>query len=164
MRLTKGGGIRRTLNRPTPGVSVDRMLTYGVKSPRSTHTKPATCEEYGCLAFNSKTGWTITLPVGSDRIEHVKQLMRGELDGIRRLTAKVTRDGDLVHIVFPQGTPCTRATRHRVTLNRPELYVVRGGDWRGSTGVIRRHTKPEHWVEDMQTTLDGARRVMNGRS
>lgn len=166
MRLTNGpfrGAVAlRPMGRPEPALPVNKMVTYGVKSPPATHTRPATCEEFGCKAFNSKTGWTLTLPVGSDKIEHAKQLMRGELDGIKRLQAEVWRDETLIHIVFPQGTPCTRATRHRVSLHRPELYVVRGGDWRGSTGVIRRHTKPEYWVEDFGENLDSARKVLNG--
>lgn len=165
MKLTADGRIRgHKLVRPTPVTPVHKMLTYQVASPRSTHTRPATCEEYKCKEFFSKTGWTITVAVGSDKIEHVKQLMRGELDGIKRLNAKVQRDGTLVHIVFPPGTPCTRATRHRVNLNRPELYVVRNGDWRANLGVARQHKRPELWVEDFATTLDKSRKVINGRS
>lgn len=164
MRLTKGslrGAVAlRQLSRPTPTLGVSKMVTYAVKSPVSTHTRPATCAEIECVVWCA--GFTLTLPVGSDKIEHVKQLMRGELDGIQRLDAKVQRDGNLVHIRFAKGTPCLSATRHRVSLNRPELYVVRGGDWRGNTGVLRKHTKPEHWVEDFEENLAGTRRVLNG--
>lgn len=161
MKLTKGGRVfRRELNRPAPALTVAQTVTYSVKSPPTTHTRPATCEEVGCLVF--KRGFTITLPIGSEKIEHLKRAMRGEEDGIKRLDAKVERDGTLVHVRFAKGTPCLRATRHRITLHRPELYVVRGGDWRGSTGVIRRHTRSEHWVEDFEQNLAGARRVLNG--
>ena len=166
MRLTKGqsrGAVAlRPLQRPEPSQPVHRTVTYAVKSPRSTHTRPATCEEAGCKAF--LRGFTVTLPVGSDRIEHLKRAMRGEEDGIKRLDARVERDGGIVHVHFAKGTACMGATRHRVSLNRPELYVVRGGDWRGSTGLIRRHHRPEYWVEDFEENLASARRVLNGRS
>lgn len=166
MRLTNGsfrGAVAlRPMHRPEPGFPVHKMVTYGVKSPRSTHTRPATCEEVGCRAF--KSGFTITVPLGSDKLDHVKQFMRGELDGIQRLDARVERDGTIVHVHFAKGTPCTSATRHRMSLHRPELYVVRGGDWRGSTGVIRQHAKPEHWVEDFEENLASARRALNGRA
>lgn len=162
MRLTNNGAFGRPMNRPIPGLPVGQMLTYSVKAPRSTHTRPGTCEEAGCKAWG--IGFHLTVPVGSDRIEHLKQFMRGELDGIKRLDARVDRDGSMVHVSFPPGTPCTRATRHRVSLQRPELYVVRGGDWRANTGVIRQHAKPEHWVEDFSQTLDKSRRAIYGRS
>ncbi|WP_225840314.1 hypothetical protein [Streptomyces sp. NK08204] len=33
---------------------------------------------------------------------------------------------------------------------RPEIYLVRDGDWRGNpTGRRRQHTRPADWVEDM---------------
>jgi hypothetical protein len=163
-RLTSHGRggtrTRRSLNRPIPLLGVGKMVTYAVKSPRSTHTRPGTCEEAGCRAF--QLGFTITVPIGSDKLEHLKQFMRGELDQIKRLDAKVERDGTVVHVRFAKGTPCAGATRHRVSLNRPESYLVRGGDWRGSTGVIRRHSKPEHWVEDFDENLAKSRKVLNG--
>lgn len=163
MKLTKGGrASRRPLIRPTPGIPMSKMLTYKVASPPTTHTRPGTCEEAGCAAW--RKGFTITLPVGSDRIAHLKQMMRGELDGIKREDARVERDGTLVHVHFRPGTPCTRATRHRVSLHRPEKYLVRAGDWRGNLGVVRRHNRPEDWVEDFATTLDKSRRVINGGS
>lgn len=167
MKLTSVRGVpggrvaRRPLNRPQPKLEVAKMVTYAVKSPRSTHTRPGTCEEFRCKAF--ARGFTITLPADSDRIAHAKQFVRGELDGIKR-SFRLERDGTLVHLRFPKGTPCTRATRHRVSLNRPELYVVRGGDWRGNTGVIRRHKVADHWVEDFEENLARSRKVINGRS
>jgi len=152
---------RRRIRRVAPRLAVDKMKTYRVASPPATHTRPGTCEEAGCRQF--LRGWNVTLPVGSNKIEHLKQLMRGELDNIRRLDAQVQRDGTMVQVRFRPGTPCLRATAHRVPLHRPEFYVVRGGDWRANTGLITRHRNPDDWINDFGDTLDRARRVINGR-
>ncbi len=160
-RGAPGRVARRQLNRASPKLEVAKMVTYAVKSPRSTHTRPGTCEAARCKAF--RIGFRLTLPANSDRIAHAKQFIKGELDGIKR-SFTLERDGNLVHLWFPKGTPCTRATKHRVSLQRPELYVVRGGDWRGNTGTIRKHKVADHWVEDFEENLARSRRVINGRS
>jgi hypothetical protein len=65
-----------------------------------------------------------------------------------------TEDGEIV-FTFQPGTPCFRVSTHRVKTGRPELFIVRDGDWRGNpTGQHRRHTRPEFWVEDMSEHLD----------
>ena len=140
--------IRRRLNRGfTPAFPVDKMQTYGIKSPISTHTRPGTCEEYGCRDFQK--GFTTIVPAGSDKEDLIRQVARGHSpDGIKRVPESQLRDGDMLHFKYPAGTPCWKTLNHRVSLDRPEFYVVRGGDWRGTTDLIRRHDKPEHWVED----------------
>jgi hypothetical protein len=50
-----------------------------------------------------------------------------------------------------------------VPLERPELYVVRGGDWRGNPrGEVRRHSGPDSWVNDFAEHQDRIARVVNG--
>lgn len=139
--------IRRTLSRGyTPAFPVDKMQTYAIKSPISTHTRPGTCEEAGCKDWTN--GFTTIVPAGSDKEALVRQVARGHSpDGVKRVPSEL-RDGDLIHFVYPAGTPCWKTLNHRVSLDRPEFYSVRGGDWRGSTGLIRRHDKPENWVDD----------------
>jgi hypothetical protein len=58
-------------------------------------------------------------------------------------------------LVFEPGQPCFAAARHTVPNGRPELYVVRGGDWRGNPRRdVRRHARPDDWIDDMAGTLD----------
>ena len=155
----------RPLSRPDVRLPVRAMQTYRVASPRSTHTRPATCAEYRCKAYLN--GWPTIVPAMSldgnaYTADYVRKVCRGEFDGIRRpyLREVATEDG-LVKFVFDAGVTCFRVSRHRVSLERPEFYLVRGGDWRANTGLIRRHTGPraaELWVEDSQETFDRLRR------
>ena len=76
-----------------------------------------------------------------------------------RFRGVVTReDAVTVTFRFEAGQSCWRWTEHRIGIDRPEIYLVRGGDWRANTGLIRRHARPEHWVEDMQENLDAVER------
>lgn len=144
----------RPVNRYPAKLPVSAMQTYKVASPRSTHTRPATCEEVGCAAYLK--GWVTTVPRGSDQERSLRQFVgRHAPDGLRRDGKEISdAAAGEVRFIFAPGSPCFRASTHRKSLQRPELFLVRGGDWRANTGLIRRHTRPEHWVEDMSETLD----------
>lgn len=127
------------------------MQTYQVLSPLSTHFRPATCDEVACIHY--QTGWRNVVdersPLGQAQAHFVRKESR------RSFTEERGEDG-LTTFVFAAGQPCF--TRHRIKLDRQELYLVRGGDKRGNpTGFHRQHTRPEHWVEDMQTNQDHLR-------
>ncbi len=145
----------RPLNRVTPHLPVERMQTYKVASPVETHTKPAHCRDVNCVDYT--LGWCIKLMADSDDERFFRSACAGRVDGHRR-PYRTQRDGVFITFHFEPGTPCRFITRHRASLNRPEFFTVRGGDWRGSTGLIRRHTRGEHWVEDFALHLDGIRR------
>lgn len=147
----------RPINRPAALLPAKAMQTYSIKSPTATHTRPATCEEVRCPQWLN--GWTTTVPNGSPQQAMLEQVLHGRSPdalkrGGRRLADAPGQASGTFSVWFEAGTPCFKASTHRKSLERPEFYTVRGGDWRGSTGLIRRHNKPEHWVEDMQTTLD----------
>lgn len=145
----------RRLNRPEPALPVTAMQTYAIKSPVETHTKPAHCRDVGCLDY--QLGWTFKTIAGSDDDRFFRRACAGAVDGIRR-PFTVSRDGIFVIFRFEAGVRCRKATAHRLSLERPEIYLVRGGDWRANTGLIRRHNRPEHWVEDFAETLDATAR------
>lgn len=139
------------------------METYSIKSPRSTHTRPGTCAEAACKHYLH--GWLTVVPKGSTQEATIRILLgRHAADGLVRHAKEEADQGDgMVGFRFEAGNPCFKASLHRVSLDRPELYLVRGGDWRANTGLVRRHTKPEHWVENMQETLDAvAKRARAG--
>jgi hypothetical protein len=148
----------RPISRYAPALRTEQMQTYTIKSPRQTHTRPATCEEVNCKQW--REGWVTTVPIGSPQHDLIKQILRGYApDGLKRSAKDVTSIGSPnAEYFFDAGSPCFKASKHRKSLERPEFYLVRGGDWRGNTGLIRRHTKPEHWVEDMSETLETVRR------
>jgi hypothetical protein len=128
------------LNRVQPLLPVQAMKTYQVSSPLATHWRPATCAEVDCQPHQH--GWATTvLPGGAD-----EAAIKGS--GRHWSSAERTADG-FVRYVFPPGQPCFAAARHKVQLDRPELFSVRGGDFRGNpTGEVRRHAKAEDFVED----------------
>jgi hypothetical protein len=65
----------------------------------------------------------------------------------RSFTEARTEAG-LTAFTFPPEQRCFAADEHRVQLERPALYVVRGGDWRAHLGNIRRHRSAEDWRDD----------------
>lgn len=151
----------RRLQRIQPLLPVQKMQTYAIRRPVATHTRPATCEEVGCPDFLK--GWITRIPAGSPQVDLVIKAARGEIDGLKRPFRELTGRGYLTNagereFLFESGSPCFRATTHRIGIDRPEIYLVRGGDWRANTGLIRKHTRPEHWVEDMQENLDAVER------
>lgn len=154
--------MAQRLNRIQPGLGAHLMQTYSIASPVQTHTRAASCAEADCP--NHRSGWrTIvdeTTDLGRAQASYIRRtsvrdgtgVSAVNLGGRRRYTEQLAPDGVTV-FEFPPGQECF--TAHRVPLDRPELYVVRGGDWRGNpTGAVRRHTRPAHWVEDMAENLD----------
>jgi len=151
----------RPLKRVHVGLPVTAMQTYTVASPVATHTKPAHCRDVNCVDYT--LGWRMKLLADTDDERFFRRACAGQVDGYRR-PHRVERDGTFITFYFEPGTPCRFITAHRATLDRPEFYTVRGGDWRGSTGLIRRHTRAEHWVEDFAGHLDTiARQTGAGR-
>jgi hypothetical protein len=57
------------------------------------------------------------------------------------------------YLVFDAGQPCFRASQHRARVDRPPLYIVRDGDYRGNPRgtKARLHQNPANWVEDFAT-------------
>lgn len=72
----------------------------------------------------------------------------------RQFTEERTPVGMTV-FTFPAGQACFRASTHTAPMDRPPIFVVRGGDWRGNPQRRSRvHTRPELWVEDCAENLD----------
>jgi hypothetical protein len=143
------------VHRLQPGMPVGAMKTYSVRSPIETHTRPATCEEAGCEHW--RDGWVTVVDEATDLGMGQAAYIRAEMNDVRKPgQPKVGQrwyyedradDGRTV-FRFDAGQPCFRAEAHRVSLERPEFYTVRGGDWRADTGLIRQHARPDDWVED----------------
>jgi len=150
----------RPITRVAPALPVGVMQTYSVSSPIQTHTRPASCAEVQCPPHVH--GWQTvvdeTSPLGQMQADYVRAECLPESapaqpgDGRRRYTEHRDELGMTV-FRFGPGQRCfpteAEPDGHRVPLDRPEVYTVRGGDWRGNpTGAFRRHARPEDWVED----------------
>jgi hypothetical protein len=134
-----------TVNRITPGLPADLMQTYEIKAPKSTHWRTATCAEVDCEA--AERGWKMVLDLTTDLGQRQARYIKHHSG--RRFEIADQRDG-LVTLIFRGGQECFQ--EHRVRTDRPEIYQVRPGDFRGNPSgrPVRVHTKPEHWIEDFQ--------------
>jgi hypothetical protein len=129
-------------NRIEPGMPVGAYKTYRILSPQATHFRPATCAEADCEAYQH--GWR------SD-IDESTVLGGQQAHYIRKQSGRAVTEerlpGGLTRFTFEAGQRCF--TQHQARLDRPEHYLVRGGDWRGNpTGETRTHTSAADWVED----------------
>ncbi len=129
--------------RVEPKLPAGAMQTYAIHAPRATHWRAASCAEVGCAGYLN--GWrTVLHPV--DQAAQVAYI-RG--DRTRRHEEVPGLVDGMVVFTFEAGQRCFSHTSHRVRLDRQELYVVRGGDWRGNPdGMLRRHVRPCDWVDD----------------
>lgn len=137
----------RPLNRPDPLLPAAQMKTYAIDAPRATHWRAATCDEAGCLAY--RNGWRLKQQDLTDA-----DLATVKASGRRYRT--LHQSEHTTYLIFEAGQPCFRAATHRVRLDRPELFVVSGGDWRGDplhVGTFE-HTTPDSWVDDFATHQD----------
>lgn len=147
-----------------PGLPAAEMKTYAIEAPPCNFRR-ATCDEVECSAMAN--GWVT-------RVDESTELGQGQAHYIRHDSGRQfteTREradvpdlpeyvgvlgAELTVFTFPAGQPCFRQASHRVPLERPELFVVREGDWRGNPrGIpVYRHTRPEFWVEDLHEHTD----------
>lgn len=133
--------------RPDPLLPVQAMQTYEILQPVRSHFRVAPCSDVNCKA--QANGWVT-------RIDESTPLGQRQAYYIRKQSGrafKETREANLVVFSFEPGQLCFAS--HKVPLDRPAFFVVRGGDFRGNpSGFGREHTRPEFWVEDMSSHLD----------
>jgi hypothetical protein len=128
---------RNRVNRLKPVMPVGGMQTYEISAPLSTHWRAATCAEVDCPHYLN--GWSTTVLTGSADEALIKSS--------GRKTIRVERQADgFMRYVFGSGQPCFAVTRHKVLLGRPELFILREGDWRWS-GAPRVFERPDQWVD-----------------
>lgn len=144
------------MNRITPAGPAHAYKTYSITSPVSTHFRTGSCEEAGCLAH--RHGWQTTVDEATELGQRQAHYIRSSSG--RRFAQERTEAG-LTAFTFEAGQRCFAT--HKVPLERPELYVVRGGDWRANpTGEHRTHANAQDWVEDFGEHQDRIARVVNG--
>lgn len=152
--------MNQRLTRITPKIGAAHYKTYAIDSPIATHSRPASCEEVGCE--HQANGWS-THVQGADA-DFVRSVCRGEVDGIRRHAIEQLEADGWVLFMFEAGQTCFKVGEHRVPLDRPALYLVRGGDWRGNPAGVPtvRHSGPDAWVNDCGDHLNKLKRLLEG--
>lgn len=135
------------MNRIPPRMSAGAYKTYQILQPLESHFRDATCQEVDCQAFAN--GWRsmvdTSTPLGARQANYIR------LHSGRAYTS--TENAAMVTFVFRPGQRCF--TSHRLPLGRPNLFVVRDGDWRGNphrTDPQRRSAAD--WVDDFATHQD----------
>ena len=161
-----------------PALPVQMVKTYGIDAPLATHWRKATCAEVACKAHTD--GWITMIALAGITIgplldtptRHLAILKRikdqdearayyiRHLSG-REFTEHVDETGITV-FDFPPGQDCF--VPHKIRIDRPELFVVRGGDFRGNpTREVRLHDTSDDWVEDFSLHQDAiATRLARG--
>lgn len=143
------------VNRITPQGRAQDYKTYQIVSPLSTHWRPATCAEMDCP--NYLKGWRL-------RVEGLPLDMLHAAKTSGRKFSELNVSENENWLVFEAGQPCFRASEHRALLDKQEIYIVRGGDYRGNpTGEVRKHTSPIFWREDFAEHQEKvARQIQQG--
>lgn len=125
--------------------------TYQIASPHTTHSRPATCAEVSCKEYTQ--GWMIQKSILTEKNWHdihAGKWRYREID----LTGldEVPEQG--IYLMFEAGQPCFRASTHRVSLERPEIY--RAGRGRGKLYNPREAKvfSAENWLDDFHTNQD----------
>ncbi len=152
--------------RVDPLLPVGAYKTYAVAAPLATHFRPATCAEAGCRAHAN--GWLSAFDETADLgqgqahyvrcdsgrrfVEHKGRNFRHVVDEAGRPAGVEFYDQPGMTVFeFEAGQRCFG--RHQVPLDRPEIYTVRRGDWRGDpTGAgPYRHAGVDDWLDDFGT-------------
>ena len=143
------------MGRITPKVGAQYYQTFQVTSPVSTHTRRGSCEEVECAQY--ARGWKMRLDLTSELGQKQAYYIKHSSG---RSYKVVSQENGLVELEFAANQDCFQ--EHRVPLDRPEIYRVRGGDFRGNPlrTVTRVHKKPEYWVEEFAEHQDRISRVI----
>jgi len=144
------------LNRPTPVGGAQHYKSYTMKAPRSTHWRPANCEEYECAPFMN--GFVTTVDLTSDlgqKQYHYLTHDKSRSYSMQRVSMEI------VKFVYGPGNRCFRSDEHRVPVGRPPKLLVVGGDWRGNPRrEMRIHSRVEDWVDDSREHQDKIARLV----
>lgn len=139
----------RPMNRIQPAGPVQGYRTFQILAPTSTHRRKATCAEVDCPQYLS--GWRVRV----DNLD-AQMLHAAKTSGRKFTELHVAEDENW--LIFEAGQACFKAAQHSVPLDKQEIFIARDGDFRGNpTGSVRKHTRPEFWIEEMGENLDAVR-------
>jgi hypothetical protein len=129
--------------------------TYRISLPTATHWVEVSCEDAECPHYAS--GWKTLVDerteLGAKQAHYIRR------DSGRSFTEERTPIGGTA-FVFRPGQPCF--TKHRVRGERPEIFLVHGGDYRGNplrTPTLV-HKRAQDWVEDFALHQDRVKTIL----
>jgi hypothetical protein len=126
-----------------PQGPVQAYQTFSVRS-RPDRAVRTVCEQVACPAW--RDGWESVIDEGTGLGKAQAAYIRSQSG---RTFREMRTEAGLTVFRFESGQRCF--ADHKT---RPELYLVRDGDFRGNpTGRVRRHERPQDWVENVQEEL-----------
>lgn len=134
-----------------PNAPATMYQTWRIDAPFATHWKRATCDECECSAW--RNGWVTKIDEMTDQGQAQAWYIRKQSG--RSFTEERDAAGFTL-FTFKAGQPCFQRSQHRLRIERPEIFLRVGGDWRGNPLRIQpyRHTRAEFWQENMQEELE----------
>lgn len=82
-------------------------------------------------------------------VDESTQQGQAQAHHIRKQSGREYTESRGTVFTFEPGQRCFRSGDHRLSLERPALYYVTGGDWRGNPrGTQLRHRDGDDWVSD----------------
>ncbi|MCZ4509950.1 hypothetical protein O3Q52_17445 [Streptomyces sp. ActVer] len=144
------------MNRITPVGAPSDYQTYSITSPPDRQVKAA-CERAGCVGWrhgwqsvideSTACGATGTGPLCAWAAAGRMPCGTCQATYIRQRSGRTFREqktgAGLTVFSFESGQRCF--AEHQT---RPEIYAVRGGDYREITGPTRTHQRATDWQED----------------
>lgn len=130
-------------NRITPALPASAMKTYQIVAPLETHYRKATCAEFECDSYLH--GWQTVVPADSPAATYIRH-------DKSRSHREERQAAGLSCFTFPPGQQAFAtsdgAHDHYLPLNRPEVFYVKGGDFRGNPrGTPPRRLGADDWVD-----------------
>lgn len=150
MNITGGVPLRRPDAKGRP----QDYKTYSIKSPHQWRRAP--CSEIQCDGYVN--GWVM----------HKEAMTPDQVWAVTHAGKSFkevnTAPGQTL-LVFEAGQTCFKSIddEHLVAVpSGTEIYLAGRGDWRMfNPSKAMRHTKPEHWCEDMQQQIDTNKRLID---
>ncbi len=135
--------------RITPNIPDRAYQTFQIKSPISTHTVAATCEDVECEMYAK--GWRMRIDLNTRLGQEQGRYIKYQSGRSYKIVSQ--QDG-MVELEFAPNQPCFK--EHRVRNDRPETFLVKSGDFRTAPRLrtTRVHKKPEFWVEEFAENQD----------
>ncbi len=140
------GGRVLPARRPDKKGAPSQYKTYSVKSPHEWRRAP--CVEIQCDGYVN--GWVM----------HEEAMTPEQVQAVTHSGRSFKRNHvaqGQTFLVFEAGQTCFKSIddEHLVAVpSGVEIYLAGKGDHRSfNPREARRHTKPEHWIEDMQEQI-----------
>lgn len=160
--MRKEPTFRMTAKRPTPKGPTRMYNTYRASSPLPTHFRVATCQEFGCTAYNN--GWSY-VKVELERenllykVTHAGKRYREMLAPVPYKDAndEWQLGPEMLCLIFEPGQACFQAATHRVPIGRPEFFFAGKGDFRSFRQQEARRLNREDWVDLFENDMDKIR-------